>query len=38
MLVNGVVVINEMVDLAKKSKRACLILKVDFKKACDLVS
>lgn len=38
MLVDGVVAINEVVDLSNKSKRVCLILKVDFKKACDLVS
>lgn len=36
-LVDGVVVINEVVDLAKKSKRECLILKVDFEKAYDSV-
>ena len=32
-LVDGVLVVNEVVDLAKKSKRECLILKVDFEKA-----
>lgn len=36
-LVDGVVVINEVVDLAKKPKRECLILKVDFEKAYDSV-
>jgi len=32
-LVDGVLVVNEVVDLAKRSKRECLILKVDFEKA-----
>jgi hypothetical protein len=36
-LVDGVVVINDVVDLAKKSGRHCLILKVDFEKAYDSV-
>lgn len=36
-LVDGVLVVNEMVDLAKKSKRKCLILKVDFENAYDSV-
>lgn len=36
-LVDGVLVMNEVVDLAKKSKRECLILKVDFEKAYDSV-
>lgn len=36
-LVDGVLVVNEVVDLAKKSKRQCLILKVDFEKAYDSV-
>lgn len=35
MLVDEVVAINEVVDLAKKSKRDFLILKVDFEKAYD---
>lgn len=30
MLVDGVVAINEVVDLTKKSKISCLILKVGF--------
>lgn len=29
-LVDGVVMINKVVDLAKKTNRECLILKVDF--------
>lgn len=33
MLVDGVVTINEVVDVAKRSKRHCLIFKLDFEKA-----
>jgi len=36
-LVDGVVVVNEIVDFARKMKRQCLILKVDFEKAYDSV-
>ncbi|GAU25119.1 hypothetical protein TSUD_274080 [Trifolium subterraneum] len=36
-LVDGVLVVNEVVDLAKKSGKPCLILKVDFEKAYDSV-
>jgi len=36
-LVDGVLVVNEVVDLTKKSNRECLILKVDFEKAYDSV-
>ncbi|KAK2369529.1 hypothetical protein QL285_082658 [Trifolium repens] len=36
-LVDGVMVINEVIDLAKKSGRACIILKVDFEKAYESV-
>jgi hypothetical protein len=36
-LVDGVVVVNEVVDMAKRSGRSCLILKVDFEKAYDSV-
>ena len=36
-LVDGVVVINELVDFAMKFKKECLILKVDFEKAYDSV-
>lgn len=36
-LVDGVMVINELVDYARKVKKQCLILKVDFEKACDSV-
>lgn len=38
MLVDGVVAINEVVDLAKKTKRACIILKEDFEKVYDSIS
>jgi len=36
-LVDGVLVVNEVVDLARRSKRECLILKMDFEKAYDSV-
>jgi hypothetical protein len=36
-LVDGVLVVNELVDFAKKTKKECLILKVDFEKAYDSV-
>lgn len=38
MMVDEVVDVNEVNDLAKRSKRARLILKVDFEKAYDIVS
>ncbi|KAK2438343.1 hypothetical protein QL285_023132 [Trifolium repens] len=36
-LVDGVMVVNEVVDMAKKSGNDCLIFKVDFEKAYDSV-
>jgi hypothetical protein len=36
-LVDGVVVINEVVDLARRNGQSCLIFKVDFEKAYDSV-
>ena len=36
-LVDGVLVVNELADFAKKTKQECLILKVDFEKAYDSV-
>jgi hypothetical protein len=36
-LVDGVMVVNEIVDFAKKTGKECLILKVDFEKAYDSV-
>ncbi|MCH81167.1 LINE-1 reverse transcriptase like, partial [Trifolium medium] len=36
-LVEGVVVVNEVIDFAKKTGRECLIFKVDFEKAYDSV-
>jgi hypothetical protein len=36
-LVDGVMVVNEVVDLAKRSGKKCLIFKVDFEKAYDSV-
>jgi hypothetical protein len=37
-LVEGVVVMNEVVDYAKKAGKECLIMKVDFEKAYDSVN
>ncbi|MCI24595.1 RNA-directed DNA polymerase (Reverse transcriptase), partial [Trifolium medium] len=37
-LVDGVVAVNEIIDLAKKSGKDCLIFKVNFEKAYDSVS
>lgn len=36
-LVYGVLVVNELVDSAKKTKSECLILKADFENAYDSV-
>ncbi|GAU43110.1 hypothetical protein TSUD_373050 [Trifolium subterraneum] len=36
-LVDGVLVVNEVVELAKKAKKECIIFKVDFEKAYDSV-
>jgi hypothetical protein len=36
-LVDGVVVVNEVVDLVKRTSRSCIIFKVDFEKAYDSV-
>jgi hypothetical protein len=38
LLVDGVLTINEVVDFAKRAKKECLILKVDFEKAYDSVN
>lgn len=38
MLVDGVVAINKVIDLAKHSRKACLVLKVDFETTYDSVS
>jgi len=35
--VDGVMVINELVDLAKKLRKECLIFKVDFEQVYDFV-
>ena len=37
-ILDGVVVVNEVVDMAKRSQKKCLILKVDFQKAYDTVN
>jgi hypothetical protein len=36
-LVDGVLVVNEVIDLAKKTGRECMVFKVDFEKAYDSV-
>ncbi|MCH79914.1 RNA-directed DNA polymerase (Reverse transcriptase), partial [Trifolium medium] len=36
-LMDGVVVVNEVIDFARRAKKECLILKVDFAKAYDSV-
>jgi hypothetical protein len=36
-LVDGVLVMNELVDLARRQRKQCLIFKVDFEKAYDSV-
>jgi hypothetical protein len=36
-LVEGVVVVNEVIDFAKKTGKECMIFKVDFEKAYDSV-
>jgi hypothetical protein len=36
-LVDGVLVVNEVIDYAKKSGKECVIFKVDFEKAYDSV-
>lgn len=38
LLVDGVVIMNELVVLVKHSRKYCLLFKVDFEKACDFVS
>lgn len=38
MLVDDVVAINEVIDLAKRTKQVCLSFKVDFDKTYDSVS
>lgn len=37
-ILDGVLIVNENIDLAKRTNDPCLLLKVDFEKACDLVS
>jgi hypothetical protein len=38
LLVDGVLMVNEVVDLAKTAKQKCMIFKVDFEKAYDSVN
>lgn len=37
-ILDGVLIINEVVDYAKKEMKECLILKVDFEKVYDTVN
>ena len=37
MLVDGMVIDNEMIDLTKRLKKTCFIFKIDFEKAFALV-
>lgn len=37
-ILEGVVITNELIDLAKRERKRCLALKVDFEKAYDSVS
>ncbi|XP_058762737.1 secreted RxLR effector protein 78-like [Vicia villosa] len=37
-IADGVLVVNEVLDFAKREKRSCVVLKVDFEKAYDRVS
>ncbi|XP_058775204.1 uncharacterized protein LOC131649460 [Vicia villosa] len=37
-IVDGVLVVNEMLELAKREKRSCVVLKLDFEKDYDRVS
>src|SRR3954470_2091846 len=36
-ILDGVVVANEIIDLAKRTKKSCILFKVDFAKAYDCV-
>lgn len=36
-LMHGVPVLNEVVDFSKRAKRKCMLVKVNFQKACDCV-
>lgn len=38
MLINGVVVVNEVIDLTKRSQKTYIILNMDFEKAYNYVS
>ncbi|XP_058784174.1 uncharacterized mitochondrial protein AtMg01250-like [Vicia villosa] len=37
-MMDGVLLVNEIIDWSKRKKRSCLLLKVDFEKAYDSVS
>jgi len=38
LLVDGMVVVNQVVDLARRSEMYCLVFKIDFEKAYDYVN
>lgn len=38
LLVDGLVVVNEVIDLTKKTIKPCIIFKLDFEKVCALMS
>lgn len=38
LFMDGVVAVNEVIDLAKRSRKPCLIFEVDFKKVYDSIS
>jgi len=37
-ILNGVLVTNEVIDEARRKKNKCILFKVDYEKACDLMS
>jgi hypothetical protein len=38
LLVDGMMVVNQVVDLARRSEMYCLVFKIDFEKAYDYVN
>lgn len=38
LFMDGAMAVNEVIDLAKRSRKPCLIFKVDFKKVYDSIS
>lgn len=37
-ILDGVVVVNEILDLGKRTRRDCMVIKIDFERAYDCVS